>query len=105
MKINPAVLIINSLIGLLLVVMGVFMLFGRGAFLIAGYNTMSKEKKARYDEVALCKFMGKIIIPIGLTMPVTAFDAPWLHKAYSALTLGLALFAVVYANTGNRFRR
>ena len=33
----------------LFVGLGVLFSKGKGAFLIAGYNTMSKEKKARYD--------------------------------------------------------
>ncbi len=42
----------------LFVGLGVLFSKGKGAFLIAGYNTMSKEKKARYDKNALCRFMG-----------------------------------------------
>lgn len=33
---------------------------GKGAFLLAGYNTMKESKKEIYNEKALAKFMGKI---------------------------------------------
>lgn len=34
-------------------VMGIIFLLGKGGFLIAGYNTASKEEKAKYDEKRL----------------------------------------------------
>lgn len=52
-------LIISSFIGLLIIAMAIVLLTGRGAFLIAGYNTLSKEEKEKYDSRALCCFMGK----------------------------------------------
>jgi len=36
----------------------------RGAFLIAGYNTMSAAKKAQYDTRALCRFVGCLLIAL-----------------------------------------
>ncbi|MDR3310108.1 MAG: DUF3784 domain-containing protein [Oscillospiraceae bacterium] len=104
-----AALIITGLIGLLLVSMGIVLLTGRGAFLIAGYNTMSKSEKAKYDAAALCRFMGKILLPIGLLTPSVALGAiygiSWVPSAYIAATVALVVFAAVYANTGNRFRK
>ena len=47
---------------LLFVVMGISLLAGRGAWLIAGYNTMPKKERERYDERALCRFMGKLML-------------------------------------------
>ena len=37
---------------------------GKGAFLIAGYNTASQKEKAKYDEKALCRFMGKLMFAL-----------------------------------------
>ncbi|WP_421616750.1 DUF3784 domain-containing protein [Brevibacillus sp. TJ4] len=45
-------------------ILAIFLSKGKGASLLAGYNTMSDNKKAEYDEVALCKFMGKIMYGI-----------------------------------------
>ena len=36
----------------------VLLLSGRGAWLIAGYNTSSPEEKQKYDEKRLCRVMG-----------------------------------------------
>ena len=94
-------------IGALLVIMGIVLLTGRGSFLLAGYNTMSKEKKAKYDAKALCKFMGKIITPIGILFFGFLIEGieSWFTWVFLAVTLALTLFAVVYANTGNRFKK
>ena len=43
---------------LLFIIMGVFLLQGKGSWPIAGYNTASKEEKARYDQRKLCRAMG-----------------------------------------------
>ncbi len=40
---------------LIFVLLGVLFLLGKGSFLIAGYNTASKEEKAKYDEKRLTR--------------------------------------------------
>lgn len=42
----------------LLAVISVVLLMGKGSFLIAGYNTASKEKKEKYNEKRLCHIAG-----------------------------------------------
>ena len=56
-------MIIIAIIIVLFNVLGIYLSTGRGTFLIAGYNTMPKEEKEKYDAVALCKFMGKMMLP------------------------------------------
>ena len=102
-------LVITSGIGLSLVVMSIFLLVGKASFLIAGYNTMSKEEKSKYDGIALSRFTGKILLPIGILCPGTAiaaiYNISWFPALFIAATLGLSAFAVIYCNTGNRFRK
>jgi len=92
--------------GALITILGCILLAGRGANLVAGYNTMPKEKKARYNAPAMCKFAGKITLPIGLLTMVAAFFVlnMWFWAAYGVVVTGLCVFAVVYFNTGNRFK-
>ena len=59
----------------LFVGLGVLFSKGKGAFLIAGYNTMSKEKKARYDKNALCRFMGKLMFALAACWVPVALGA------------------------------
>jgi len=54
------------IIGGLVIAMGIVLLTGRGAFLVAGYNTASKAEKAKYDEKKLCRNVGKIVLPAGV---------------------------------------
>ncbi len=85
--------------------MAIALLLGKGAFLIAGFNTMSESEKKKYDSKALCRFIGKILLPIGILMPSVAIDFAWISGAYTGLVVILSLFAVIYLNTGNRFRK
>ena len=87
--------------------LGALFYSGRGAFLIAGYNTMSKAKKARYDKAALCRFMGKLMFLLAACQVVMGLGAAWagmwLYWLGIALFLVSALGGVIYANTGRRF--
>ena len=82
---------------------------GKGAFLIAGYNTMSRAKKARYDQRALCRFMGKLMFAMALCwVPValgTLLEWEWLYLAGIAAYLIVVAGGVIWANTGRRFQK
>lgn len=91
------------------VVLGFVFLRGKGADLIAGYNTSSPAKKAKTDEKALCRFMGKAMF---------VFAACWLILASGTILeitplfwvgLGLfflaVIFVLIYCSTGNRFAK
>ena len=102
-------LIICVPIGAILIGLSVVMLTGRGSFLIAGYNTMPESKKAEYDAAALCKFIGKILLPIGVLIVLSGIEYLaeiwWFWVIFTVITLGLPVFTVVYLNTGNRFKK
>ena len=103
-------LAVTVIAGLGLIGLSVPLLMGKCAGLIAGYNTMTKEERESWDGPALARFVGKILLAIGLvTLPygvgVFYFSLKWLTWAYLAFTVGLSVFAVVYCNTGNRFRK
>ena len=92
-----------------IVLFGIILMTGRGFFLIAGFNTMSKEKKDQYDKEALCKFIGKCLFIIGLVLSLIVlgqfYNIAWLvYSSYIIEGLILA-FLLVYTNTGNRFKK
>jgi len=100
-------LIITSVIGGLLTILAVVMLTGRGSFMIAGFNTMSKEGKAKYDAKALSKFLGAILLPIGLLVPFTALESTirWYPWVFMAMVVAVCVFAVIYVNKSDRFKK
>lgn len=101
-------IILLLLIGLF-VVLGIVFINGKGSFLIAGYNTMPAEEKEKYDKAALCRFMGRMMFVISFFMLFwllgILYDADWLFILGFILIIGLAIFMVIYVNTGNRFKR
>ena len=102
-------LIISGAIVLLLVVLGIILSRGKGGCLIAGYNTMPPEEKAKYDEKALCRFMGKTMFFIAFCLVLITVGAAknlsWLSEVGGFLTLIAAVFAVFWTNSGNRYRK
>ena len=93
----------------LFLVLGLIFSRGKGAFLIAGYNAASKAEKARYDEKALCRFMGKIMFALAGCQGIMALGilvvGMWLFWVGIAAFLAVAFGTVIYANTRNRFQK
>ena len=105
-----AALAVFAVIGLGLVGLSIPLMMGRCAGLIAGYNTMSAEEKAAWDGPALAKFVGKILLACGIAtglygVGLIHFGLTWLTWVYLAVVIGLCIFAAVWCNTGNRFRK
>lgn len=102
-------LVIISAVGLIFVCLAIIFLFGKGAFLIAGYNTLPKNKKDRFDEKKLLRFIGLITLIIGLLTPLVAiggiYKLSWLIWLYVIVVVGLSIFAIVYSNTKDRFKK
>lgn len=93
----------------LFIVLGIYLSTGRGAFLIAGYNTMPKEEKEKYDTVALCKFMGKMMFALSFCMILWVcsefYNVQWLFFIGLFLFIAIIIFILIYVNTGNRFKK
>ena len=82
---------------------------GKGAFLLSGYNTLPDSEKAQYDEVALCKFMGKIMYGISFSLLLFALSEMLANQVLLSigliLLISLIIFAVVYSNKRDRFKK
>jgi hypothetical protein len=102
-------MIVHILIIGLFVILGLFLINGKGAFLIAGYNTLPKEEKEKYDTEALCKFMGKMMFALSFSISLwalsDALNIQWLFIAGMIIFTGLIIFMLIYLNTGNRFKK
>lgn len=54
---------------------GVLLFTGRGAWLVAGYNSMAPEQRARYDERKLCRATGSMLLGVSLACGLMACAA------------------------------
>ena len=92
---------------ILLLSLGIALLQGKGAWLIAGYNTLSDEEKAKYDELALCKATGKMMFGITFSMAFISlgelFQLEGLVITGVVLMIAIILVGVIYINTGSRY--
>ena len=103
------VLVIHCIILALFVILGIVFSRGKGASLIAGYNTAHQSEKGKYDQTALCRFMGRLMFALAacwiLTSVGSALSFPVLRGIGMGLFLMVIVAAIIYANTGNRFKK
>lgn len=92
---------------ILLLILGIALLQGKGAWLIAGYNTLSDEEKAKYDEKALCKATGKMMFGITFSMAFIFLGELFQVEGFVitgvVLMIAIILVGIIYINTGNRY--
>lgn len=94
-----------------MLIIGILLYGGKAGFLLAGYNTMSREEKAKWDEKRLLRFSGKCIIvlsilPIGMELLILAGlpFGPVYGIGWTVYVL-LIVWMIVYMNTKKRFRK
>ena len=102
-------LAVHLIITVVFVLLGILFHFGKGADLIAGYNTLPAAKKAEYDVKKLCKYVSRLMFALAVCWLVIASSE--LFKTMVLLWIGLCLFmlvvlfGVIYMNTGNRCKK
>ena len=94
----------NILGGAVMLLVGLVIRAGNATSLIAGYNTASAEEKAKYDERALTKFVGGLLIAASVIL-LAGGMLPAVAGISWALFTAIVIGGIVYMNTGNRFRR
>ena len=104
------VTIVNIFIIVLFILLGLLFARGKGAGLIAGYNTMSAREKEKYDKKKLCKAMAKLMFALGACWAVLAAgiisQVKWLHWAGMILFFAAAIVGVILMNKNDeRFRK
>ena len=95
-----ASIIVIGTVALMLIVMGIVILAGKGDNLIAGYNTASKEEKEKYDIKKVRRLIGGLLIVLAPIM-LLLIGEPSLESvfAFSALTIILCAVVIALANT------
>ena len=103
------ILAVFLVIAAVFIVLGIVFSSGKGANLIAGYNTASPEEKAAIDEKKLLKAMSVFMFVLAGCFLVSASSE--IFGAKALIWVGQSLFIValiaglIYLNTGNRFRK
>ncbi|WP_414049431.1 DUF3784 domain-containing protein [Macrococcus animalis] len=88
---------------LLFALIGVYMLTGRGSFLIAGYNFMSEEDKSKYNEKHLCQFVGILMLITSIFiafMEYTSIPEKFTVTGYLLVTITF----IIFMNVSRKFR-
>ena len=93
----------------LFVALGIIFASGKGANLIAGYNTASSKEKEKIDEKKLLKTMAVFMFVLAGCCFISALSEIfnvklliWIGQAMFVVSL---IIGIVYINTGNRFRK
>lgn len=91
--------IIILVVAFLFFIIGIFLFNGKGRWLIAGYNTASKEEKEKYDEKKLCRAMSFICTVCCIMLCIMAYlgyrvDSGVMEEVYM-LPFALIFVAVV----------
>ena len=82
---------------LIFVIMGIIFLFGKGSFLIAGYNTADKKEKEKYDEKKMTKGSGVTLILFGIVTFIDSYTTSLTAKIiYILAILAILVGFVVY---------
>ena len=72
-------------------------------------QTSSRAEKGKYDEKALCRFMGKMMFLLAACFLITILSDLLGYMAFLWIGWGLFLavivFMLIYSNTGNRFKK
>lgn len=88
-------------VALLFLIMSIFLFNGKGKWLIAGYNTLSKKEREHYDEKKVCRAMGMICVVCCVMLCLLAYmgyrvDSGVMDEIYM-LPFALIFAAVILA--------
>ena len=79
----------------IILIISIILLSGHGSWFISGYNTASKEEKAKYDEKKLCKTTGFGMAVIAVLILVMGLFEDVLPASFAYISLGIILVDVL----------
>lgn len=95
-------------VGVIFALISMLLLSGRGAGLIAGYNTISKEEKEKYNEKMLCRIVGggfSIITILIFAMATLEHVLPAsFANIFGVITLVDVVIMIVLSNTVCKYK-
>ena len=101
--------IVMSIFAVPVIFFGIYLCHGKGADMIAGFNTASPEERAKWDETALCRAVGILLfVMVGcleLLLLGAVLDMTALMWGGGILMAISTVFGLIYINKSRRFRR
>lgn len=102
-RIQGGVRMVQWFLTVIMAVLSVILLSGKGAFLIAGYNTASPAQRAKFDEKKICRVTGGGIGVVAILIGIQAYlgdGAPdWFYTVYKIGLISSILLIIVLNNT------
>lgn len=93
-------MIVLMIVSVLLLIMGIVILFGKGDNLIAGYNTASKEEMSQYNIKRLRGLIGGMLILLApLTVIMLGRESMIWMSSYVVLNFVLCIVVLILANS------
>lgn len=93
-------MIVLMIVSVLLLIMGMVILFGKGDNLIAGYNTASKEEISQYNIKRLRGLIGGMLILLApLTVIMLGRESMIWMSSYVVLNFVLCIVVLILANS------
>ena len=83
------------IVSLVLLLLAVIVAFGKGDFLISGYNTASKEKRAKYNIHRLRLLVSSLLVIVSAGLAVAGF-LNWGEPERDYLGIGILVLAVIF---------
>ncbi|WP_331253441.1 DUF3784 domain-containing protein [Clostridium cochlearium] len=79
-------------------ILSITLLLGKGSFLIAGYNTSSKEEKEQYNEKKLCRAMGVMLLSLTIAT-IFLITNKIMSSYYGIFVVISSIIVTIYMNT------
>ena len=101
--------LVCSIFSIPVIFFAIILCHGKGADMIAGFNTASPEERAKWDETALCRAVGILLfvmvgcielLLLGAILGMTA-----LMWGGGVLLAASTVFGLIYINTSQHLRR
>ena len=101
--------LVCSIFSVPVIFFAIILCHGKGADMIAGFNTASPEERAKWDETALCRAVGILLFVmvgcIELLFLGAILDIAALKWSGGILLAASTVFGLIYINTSKRLKR
>ena len=101
--------LVCSIFSIPVIFFAIILCHGKGADMIAGFNTASPEERAKWDEAALCRAVGVLLFVLVGCLELLLLGAvlgiPALEWGGGILLAASTVFGLIYINKSKRFKR